>query len=215
MQRIISHSEPIMSVDISVDGTICATGSLDGTIKIWDLYIGNCIQYIQCDNPNAGVLHLQLLDNKNYVCATYTDVMIRLWDIKTKKNIRLYNIHNNPCITSNFVFFALNFVPFSYTSTHKKIPCCTIIPEFRTDIISPKMVTIIAVGVRGGSIYIIDTNTCEVLQILSPPKSLHSTNNENLILSSLDIHPLNGALLATYYDIDTSSSSISLWTICL
>lgn len=39
---LYGHKLPVMSMDISDDGTLLATGSADKTVKIWGLDFGDC-----------------------------------------------------------------------------------------------------------------------------------------------------------------------------
>src|SRR5262249_13076192 len=49
------HTNSVESVRFSPDGQIVASGAADGTIRLWDLVTGDCLQILQADGPYAGM----------------------------------------------------------------------------------------------------------------------------------------------------------------
>lgn len=52
---LYGHKLPVMSMDISDDGTMLATGSADKTIKIWGLDFGDCHRSILAHDDSVMV----------------------------------------------------------------------------------------------------------------------------------------------------------------
>ncbi|MCC5633744.1 hypothetical protein LC613_40710, partial [Nostoc sphaeroides CHAB 2801] len=45
------HTDWIWSVTFSPDGQTLASGSQDGTIKLWDIRTGECLKTLRCERP--------------------------------------------------------------------------------------------------------------------------------------------------------------------
>ena len=77
------HTEFISTVDVSRNGQWMATGSLDKTIKIYDL---NSNKEFRTFSGNSGRIEKLAIDNSSkYVTATSYDDSIRVWEIETGK----------------------------------------------------------------------------------------------------------------------------------
>ncbi|KAK7687231.1 hypothetical protein QCA50_009736 [Cerrena zonata] len=75
----------ISCVEFSSDGTITATGSVDGSVSIWETQTGKQLHHIQLENKSI-IFSLTILPNKQTVaCATFYDDFISIWNISTKK----------------------------------------------------------------------------------------------------------------------------------
>ena len=44
LREVPAHSDPVTSVDFNHDGTLIATSSLDGLLRIWDTQSGHCLK---------------------------------------------------------------------------------------------------------------------------------------------------------------------------
>jgi len=84
------HKNSIESIDISKTHGYFATGSLDGTIKLWDP-----ISFKIRDNLNheEGVTKVMFSENNNLLYSCSTDSTVCVWDIRTGKNIKQFFAH--------------------------------------------------------------------------------------------------------------------------
>jgi len=45
------HTSPVYAVAMSRDGTLLASGSFDGTTRLWDIASGACVRVLRDDRP--------------------------------------------------------------------------------------------------------------------------------------------------------------------
>ena len=74
------HSGPITSLAFTEYSEKLASGSLDGTIRLWDVSSGETLHAF-CANKMGGVHSVANLDNR-YILSGSVDGMIRMWDTK-------------------------------------------------------------------------------------------------------------------------------------
>jgi len=75
---LTGHENIVNTLDISPDGSLCASGSKDGIIKLWDLTDGH-----QTDELNAGCpVNALAFCPKNYWIAAATSKGIKIWDLE-------------------------------------------------------------------------------------------------------------------------------------
>ncbi|KAK7687245.1 hypothetical protein QCA50_009750 [Cerrena zonata] len=86
--RMRKAEEPlpaISCVEFSSDGTIIATGSVDGSVSIWETQTGKQLHHIQLEAKNYMCSLAILPDNQTVACVTAGDDFISIWNISTKK----------------------------------------------------------------------------------------------------------------------------------
>jgi WD40 repeat protein len=90
IRSLSGHSLVVNSVAISPDGKLLATGSRDLTVKIWDILSGKVLFTFTHDQ---GVCRAEFSPDGKWL-ATREDMggWVRLWDVKTGKQIRLFNV---------------------------------------------------------------------------------------------------------------------------
>ena len=85
------HESSVNSVAFSPDGRSLATGSSDGTVKLWDLATGRVIRTI--GGPTAGVLSVAFSPDGRML-ATGTggawDTAIKIWDVESGRELRTF-----------------------------------------------------------------------------------------------------------------------------
>jgi WD40 repeat protein len=65
----------------SADGAMLASGSLDGTAKLWDLATG--LQYAALAGHTAGIDGIALSPDGKTLATGSRDQTVRLWDLTT------------------------------------------------------------------------------------------------------------------------------------
>lgn len=73
------HRLPCMSVDVSSDGNVLATGSADKTIKIWGLDFGDCKRSLRAHGES--VLSVKFQPKTHYLFSGSKDGSLKYWDV--------------------------------------------------------------------------------------------------------------------------------------
>jgi WD40 repeat protein/DNA-binding XRE family transcriptional regulator len=81
---LIGHSAPVMDTVFSPDGTQIATGSMDGTARLWDATTGESL--ITLSGHTLPVTHLAFLAGGKNLATTSQDNTTRIWDISPAGN---------------------------------------------------------------------------------------------------------------------------------
>ena len=79
MLKISGHKENISSFSISADGRKCISGSLDNTLKLWDLETGSCIRTLV--GHNSGVRAVSISTDGRKCLSGSSDKTLKLWDL--------------------------------------------------------------------------------------------------------------------------------------
>jgi eukaryotic-like serine/threonine-protein kinase len=75
------HTAPILTLSLSADGTLLASGSADNTIKIWDLPTGKLLQTLK--GHTAPVTSVAISRDGKTVISGSEDSTIKIWDVPT------------------------------------------------------------------------------------------------------------------------------------
>eukprot|EP00596_Hydrurales_sp_CCMP1899_P003442 CAMPEP_0119050586 /NCGR_PEP_ID=MMETSP1177-20130426/70734_1 /TAXON_ID=2985 /ORGANISM="Ochromonas sp, Strain CCMP1899" /LENGTH=830 /DNA_ID=CAMNT_0007029157 /DNA_START=526 /DNA_END=3015 /DNA_ORIENTATION=+ len=73
------HEGPIACLDFSLTSSTLASGSWDGTLKLWDVYKNTCIETLEhgCD-----VLAVAFRPDGKEICAAATNGNLHIWDVE-------------------------------------------------------------------------------------------------------------------------------------
>lgn len=73
------HEGPIACLDFAQNTSRLASGSWDGTLKIWDIYKNECVETLEhgCD-----VMAVAFRPDGREVCTTCTNGVIYVWDVE-------------------------------------------------------------------------------------------------------------------------------------
>ena len=74
------HSGAVYSVVVSPDGKHAVSGSVCGTLKIWDLSTGNVIRTLEGDMSVGAVAIFP--DGKHVISGSWDDTL-KIWDLST------------------------------------------------------------------------------------------------------------------------------------
>lgn len=87
VQTFRGHESYITSLAFSPDGKFLASGSRDGTVKIWDLKAGHIGQEF---NAREWVYQIAFSPEGRLLAASGQTERVRLWDLKRKKLVQLF-----------------------------------------------------------------------------------------------------------------------------
>ncbi|KAG5188489.1 WD40-repeat-containing domain protein [Tribonema minus] len=75
---LYGHKLPVMSMDMSDDGTLLATGSADKTVKLWGLDFGDCHRSLHAHSDS--VMGLRFVRNTHLFFTASKDKTLKYWD---------------------------------------------------------------------------------------------------------------------------------------
>ncbi|MGK7878988.1 MAG: pentapeptide repeat-containing protein [Crocosphaera sp.] len=87
------HTDYVRSVAISADGKSLVSGSLDKTIRLWDLGTGEEIKVLTGHTSSVNSVAISA-DGQSLVSGSL-DKTIRLWDLGTGKEIKVFTGHTS------------------------------------------------------------------------------------------------------------------------
>jgi uncharacterized caspase-like protein len=95
------HSGEVRSISFSPDGNYALSGSLDGTMKLWDISTGKEIRTF--DGHSYGVWSVSFSPDGNYALSgSYDDNTMKLWDIVTGKEKRTFDGYSGAVYSVSF-----------------------------------------------------------------------------------------------------------------
>ncbi len=85
------HKRFIVSINRNIEGTLIVSSSIDGTIKIWDVEIGKCVQTLNQNNKWSYSVAFSP-DNTKVISAS-SDKTVKIWDLSLGKCIKTLSGH--------------------------------------------------------------------------------------------------------------------------
>jgi WD40 repeat protein len=89
IKKLDGHNNEIRAVALSPDHKLALTGSVDNTMKLWDLKTGKEIQ--QFKGHTKQVWDVAFVPNSKHVLSASWDATVKLWDTTTGKDVRTYS----------------------------------------------------------------------------------------------------------------------------
>lgn len=139
--ELMMHKTSVLSVAYSRDGEMLATGSADGTVKVWKLLTGICLRELEGAH-SKGVLCICFQKDGSHILTGSQDYLCREFGLQTSRMLKEFRAH---C---------------SYVNT------CTYLYDNSTSDLYEKI--LVASGSADGSVIIWDGNSAEVLHVLRP-----------------------------------------------
>ena len=82
------HTDGVSSVSFSPDGSSIASGSADGTLKLWDVATGQIISTLS--GHTDGVSSVSFSPDGSSIASASWDDRVKLWDVATGTNIATF-----------------------------------------------------------------------------------------------------------------------------
>ena len=92
-QVVFEHGSQVISVVLSRDGTILASGAWDGTVKLWD--VGTHTNIATFEEHTDSVWSVSLSPNGMLLASGSADGTVKLWEVDTHTNITTLEGHAN------------------------------------------------------------------------------------------------------------------------
>lgn len=96
-QRLEGHRGLVCSIAISPDSNWLASGSGDGTIKLWDIETGNCTQSFQAYTnaiEGAKMNQITISPDNSWLASGSVNSLIHIWNLATGACIRTLECHS-------------------------------------------------------------------------------------------------------------------------
>uniref|UniRef100_A0A182PE04 Cleavage stimulation factor subunit 1 n=1 Tax=Anopheles epiroticus TaxID=199890 RepID=A0A182PE04_9DIPT len=84
------HNSAITCVRYAVNAKIYATGSMDGSIKLWDGVSGRCINTFAQAHDGAEICSVVFTKNGKYLLSSGMDSLVKLWELSTSRCLIAY-----------------------------------------------------------------------------------------------------------------------------
>jgi len=94
------HSQPVQSVALSPDGRVLASGSLDHTIKLWNVASGRELRTLV--GHSGGVESVAFSPDGRILASGSWDKTIKLWDVASGQALRILVGHTDGVTTVAF-----------------------------------------------------------------------------------------------------------------
>lgn len=58
LRELPAHSDPVSSMDFTFDGTVLASCSFDGLVRLWETHNGHCLKTLAIDSGASPLSHV-------------------------------------------------------------------------------------------------------------------------------------------------------------
>jgi COMPASS component SWD3 len=100
MHTLEGHTGAVPSIKFQRDGLLAASGSADGTAKIWDVKEGRCIHTFK--GHESGINDVVWSWDGHTLATASNDRTVRVWDVRSKQCVRTLEGHTNYVMSCSF-----------------------------------------------------------------------------------------------------------------
>lgn len=77
-----AHTQPIKSLEVTRDAALLSTGSVDGTVAMWDVEAGKCVHVLTNPDKLPVVQHLHHPSDEQHLLLAAVDKKVALYDVR-------------------------------------------------------------------------------------------------------------------------------------
>jgi WD40 repeat protein/mono/diheme cytochrome c family protein len=96
-----SHPAVVTSLAQTADGNTLVTGSEDGTVRVWDPWVGKELAVLT--GHEGPVRSVAIKDDGRWVLSAGSDRTVRLWDAAGKEEVAAFRKHAAPVVAAAFL----------------------------------------------------------------------------------------------------------------
>lgn len=100
LAKTLNHSQPVWATAISADGQVLASGSQDGTIKVWNAATGQLQRTLT--GHKDTIRSLAMSADGRILASGSGDTKIKLWNLPEGKLISTFSGHSSPVWSVDF-----------------------------------------------------------------------------------------------------------------
>ena len=117
LQTLEGHSDLVIPVSYSPDGTKIISGSADETIKIWDANTGICLKTLS--GHTSTVYSLAYSPDGTKIISGSDDATIKIWDANTGSCLKTLEGHSETVLSVAYSPDGTKIISGSYDTTVK------------------------------------------------------------------------------------------------
>ncbi|KAF5299499.1 hypothetical protein FQR65_LT01081 [Abscondita terminalis] len=87
------HAKAVHCICFQVDGSVCATGGVDGFGRVWDLRTGRCIMFME--GHLKGIFGIDFSPNGYQIATSSEDNTCKIWDLRKRSAVYTIPAHTN------------------------------------------------------------------------------------------------------------------------
>lgn len=100
IREYIGHTDGVLAIDISQDGTQIVSGSFDNDVRIWNFFDGDMLMLLE--GHSDRILDVSFNPDGTSVVSSSNDTTMRLWDLSSGITLHTYRGHTDRVVNALF-----------------------------------------------------------------------------------------------------------------